>query len=96
MTATQIKTTPGLTTRLIDGVLAIKPLANLAKHQARNMMIKRAEKIGVPWRENVKKLRSQDWESDNKSVTPNCLKLICNQRIFMENGIMGLFLILNR
>ena len=68
MTATQIKTTPGLTTRLINGVLAIKPLANLAKHQARNMMIKRAEKIGVPWRENVKKLRSHDWESELAEV----------------------------
>ena len=68
MTATQIKTKPGLTTRLINGVLAIKPLANLAKHQARNMMIKRAEKIGVPWRENVKKLRSHDWESELAEV----------------------------
>ena len=68
MTATQIKATPGLTTRLIDGVLAIKPLANLAKHQARNMMIKRAEKIGVPWRENVKKLRSHDWERELAEV----------------------------
>ena len=68
MTATQIKATPGLTTRLIDGVLAIKPLANFAKHQARNMMIKRAEKIGVPWRENVKKLRSHDWERELAEV----------------------------
>ncbi|MGK7875916.1 MAG: class I SAM-dependent methyltransferase [Xenococcaceae cyanobacterium] len=63
MTATKIKTTPELASRLINGILAIKPLANFAKHQARNMIIKRAEKIGVPWRENVQKLRSHDWES---------------------------------
>lgn len=64
MTATQIKTTPGLASHLVNGILAIKPLADLAKHQARDMMIKRAEKIGVPWRENVKNLRSHDWQSE--------------------------------
>ena len=56
-------TDPGLASRLVNTVLAIKPLASLAKHQARNMMIKRAERIGVPWRENVKALRSLDWDS---------------------------------
>jgi len=49
MTAT-VNTNPGLASRLVNGVLSIKPLANLAKHQAREMMIKRAEKIGVHWR----------------------------------------------
>jgi SAM-dependent methyltransferase len=64
---------------LINGVLAVKPLANLAKHQARTMMIKRAESIGVYWRDEVKALRSRrqpdtqptpdaelspDWEAD--------------------------------
>ncbi|OKH22322.1 SAM-dependent methyltransferase [Hydrococcus rivularis NIES-593] len=68
MTATSIKTQLRLASYLIDGILSIKPLANLAKHQARNMMIKRAEKIGVPWRENVQKLRSHDWESELATV----------------------------
>lgn len=68
MTATTIKTTSGLASRFVNRVLAIKPLANLAKHQARNMMIKRAEKIGVPWRENVQKLRSHDWDSELAEV----------------------------
>ncbi|AFY77671.1 methylase involved in ubiquinone/menaquinone biosynthesis [Pleurocapsa sp. PCC 7327] len=68
MTATSIKTQLRLASSLIDGILSIKPLANLAKHQARNMMIKRAEKIGVPWRENVQKLRSHDWESELATV----------------------------
>jgi ubiquinone/menaquinone biosynthesis C-methylase UbiE len=72
MTATQVKNTYGLASRLVNGILAIKPLADFAKHQARNMMIERAEKIGVPWRENVKKLRSHDWEKELAKVqNPN-------------------------
>jgi hypothetical protein len=41
-----VKTSPDLTSRLVNRILAIKPLYSLAKHQARQMMIKRAEKIG--------------------------------------------------
>jgi len=67
MTAT-VNTTPGLASRLVNGVLAIKPIANFAKHQARQMMIKRAEKIGVPWRERVQELRSRDWLFDLAQV----------------------------
>ena len=67
MTAT-VNTAPGLASRLVNGVLAIKPLANLAKHQARQMMIKRAEKIGVPWTREVQTLRSQDWETQLAQV----------------------------
>ncbi|HBB34002.1 MAG TPA: SAM-dependent methyltransferase [Cyanobacteria bacterium UBA8803] len=55
-------TTPRLASRLVNGLLAIKPLANLAKHQARTMMIKRAEQIGVPWTKRVEELRSLDWQ----------------------------------
>ena len=58
-----VNTAPGLASRLVNGVLAIKPLANLAKHQARQMMILRAEKIGVPWIKEVQALRSRDWNS---------------------------------
>ncbi|MDJ0718824.1 MAG: class I SAM-dependent methyltransferase [Prochloraceae cyanobacterium] len=69
MTAITTKaTTPGLASRAIDRLLSIKPLANWIKQQARNMMIRRAEKIGVPWRQNVQTLRSQDWESELKKV----------------------------
>jgi len=63
-----VDTTPGLASRLVNGVLAIKPLADLAKHQARQMMIKRAEKIGVPWTQEVQTLRSYDWESQLAQV----------------------------
>ena len=55
-------TATGLGSRLVNTVLAIEPLANLAKHQARQMMIKRAEKIGVPWTKTVQELRSHNWE----------------------------------
>lgn len=59
---TAVNTAPGLASRLVNKVLAIKPLANLAKHQARQMMILRAEKIGVPWTKEVEALRSHDLE----------------------------------
>ncbi len=58
-----VQTAPRIASRLVNTILAIAPLANLAKHQARQMMIKRAEKIGVPWTKTVQQLRSQDWES---------------------------------
>lgn len=61
-------TTPGLASRLVNGILAIKPLANLAKHQARQMMIKRAERIGVPWTEEVKTLQARDWTQELAQV----------------------------
>ncbi len=76
MTAT-VNTAPGLASRLVNGLLAIKPIANLAKHQARQMMIKRAEKIGVPWTKEVQALReaklsplgeTHDWETQLASV----------------------------
>jgi ubiquinone/menaquinone biosynthesis C-methylase UbiE len=64
MIATTTETGPGLASRLVNSILAIKPLAEFAKTRARKMMIERAEKIGVPWRENVKNLRDHDWQSE--------------------------------
>lgn len=57
-------TSVGLASRLVNGILAVKPLANFAKQQARNMMIKRAESMGVPWRATVAKLRDRNWENE--------------------------------
>ena len=68
MTSTQINPKIGLASRLVNTVLAIEPLANFAKTRARNMMIKRAESIGVPWRENVKRLRDRNWEQEIAQV----------------------------
>ena len=51
-----------LTHRLVNQVLAIKPLWNWARGQARTMMIKRAEGIGVDWMGRVQELRSRHSE----------------------------------
>ncbi|MEH1941658.1 MAG: class I SAM-dependent methyltransferase [Nostoc sp.] len=63
-----VNTNPGLASRLVNGILAIQPLANLAKHQARQMMIKRAERIGVPWMQEVETLQARDWKTDLAQV----------------------------
>lgn len=63
MTAT-VASAPNLASRLVNGVLAIKPLANLAKHRARQMMINRAESIGVHWLQEVAALQARDWSQD--------------------------------
>ncbi|BAB73784.1 class I SAM-dependent methyltransferase [Anabaena sp. FACHB-709] len=63
-----INKAPGIASRLVNGILAIKPLANLAKHQARQMMIKRAQRIGVPWINEVKTLQARNWTEDFAQV----------------------------
>jgi ubiquinone/menaquinone biosynthesis C-methylase UbiE len=63
-----VNKTPGLASRLVNSVLSIKPLANLAKHQAREMMIKRAEKIGVHWRQEAQALLARNWDAELLSV----------------------------
>lgn len=61
-------TQAGLASRLVNGFLAVKPFFNLAKHQARQMMIDRAEKLGVPWREQAKTLLSRNWDAEFTQV----------------------------
>lgn len=50
---------PRLAAQVVNGLLAIKPLANFAKHRARQMMIQRAESIGVAWTQEVAALQSR-------------------------------------
>lgn len=69
MTANSPQIKLGLASRLVNGLLAIAPLANFAKGRARNMMIKRAESIGVPWRENARKLSDRNWDEDLEDIT---------------------------
>jgi ubiquinone/menaquinone biosynthesis C-methylase UbiE len=67
---------PNLLAGVVNQVLAIKPLWNLAKGRARAMMVKRAESIGVPWRETVQELQtrhteeafSSDWQTELKAI----------------------------
>lgn len=76
MTATAAKTTPGLASRMVNGVLSIKPIAQFARKQARDMMIKRAETIGVYWMKEVEALKSRnsgaefapEWETELSQV----------------------------
>lgn len=66
---TTFQTQPiGLGSRLVTRFLAIKPLANFAKTQARKMMINRAELIGVPWRSNVERLKARNWDREFNAV----------------------------
>lgn len=51
--------TSSLVSSLINQMLAVKPLWNFAKDRARTMMVKRAESLGVPWRETVANLQAQ-------------------------------------
>jgi ubiquinone/menaquinone biosynthesis C-methylase UbiE len=59
---------PTLASRLVNGILSIKPLANLAKKRARTMMINRADAIGVPWLQTVETLRARNWSEDLVAV----------------------------
>jgi ubiquinone/menaquinone biosynthesis C-methylase UbiE len=68
MTATSIEPKLGLASRLVNGILAIEPLANFAKQKARKMMVDRAEKIGVAWRDNVRQLQARNWDEDFQQV----------------------------
>ncbi|MBF2097994.1 MAG: class I SAM-dependent methyltransferase [Gloeomargaritaceae cyanobacterium C42_A2020_066] len=54
--------------RLVNFCLGIKPLAAAAKHQARTMMINRAEQIGVPWRQRAAELQARDWTEEFQRV----------------------------
>jgi ubiquinone/menaquinone biosynthesis C-methylase UbiE len=74
---TIINPTDRIASQLVNALLAVKPLAKFAKHQAREMIIKRAEAIGVAWRDDVKFLRSRgtsspfspQWETDLATIT---------------------------
>lgn len=62
---------PRLASRLVNGLLAVKPLANLAKFQARKMMVERAESIGVPWTKTATALKNRGldiWETERQAI----------------------------
>jgi ubiquinone/menaquinone biosynthesis C-methylase UbiE len=66
MTATVAS--PRLASRLVNLLLGIRPIANLAKSRARRMMIQRAESIGVYWTQEVAALRTHDWAAELSQV----------------------------
>lgn len=67
MTAS-VSTGPGLLSRLINGLLAIKPIASFAKSKARKMMIERAENMGVPWTSEARSLQNRNWDHEFQQV----------------------------
>lgn len=60
----------------VNGLLSIKPLSNIAKQKAREMIINRAESMGVFWRKEVQELSSRgnsvdfspEWEAELTQV----------------------------
>jgi ubiquinone/menaquinone biosynthesis C-methylase UbiE len=81
MTAS-INPTDRLISQLVNGLLSIAPLAKFAKYQARELIIKRAEAIGVAWRDDVKLLQSRggtaafspQWAADLAEITNSDLE----------------------
>lgn len=72
MTSSTIELKQNFSTKLINGLLNIKPLAEFAKTQARKMIIKRAHLIGVNWEDNVKNLQNHSWQEEISAVeNPN-------------------------
>ncbi len=64
--------TQNIASNLVNALLSFQPIASWAKQQARNMMIERAEKIGVPWQERVAQLQQHDLEAELAKVrNPN-------------------------
>ncbi len=76
MTAT-INPTDRIVSQLVNSLLSIPLLAKFAKERARALIIKRAEAIGVAWRDDVKFLRSRggteafspQWEAELAEIT---------------------------
>lgn len=63
-----VNNSPDLASRMINRILAIKPLSNIAKHQARQMMINRAQTLGIDWNQQVKDLSAQNWSEDFQRI----------------------------
>lgn len=66
--------TQNIASSLVNSLLSFKPIASWAKQQARSMMINRAEKIGVPWRERVAQLREHDLDRELAKVRNQSVK----------------------
>ncbi|MBU6229848.1 MAG: methyltransferase domain-containing protein [Cyanobacteria bacterium REEB459] len=73
--------TASLTHRLVNQVLAIKPLWNWARGRARTMMIKRAEGIGVDWMGRVQELRSRHSDDDFSPLWQTDLEALRNPNL---------------
>jgi ubiquinone/menaquinone biosynthesis C-methylase UbiE len=48
--------------RLINTLLSVPPIWSVARGRARAMMIRRAERLGIPWTATVAELSAVDWQ----------------------------------
>ena len=55
--------------RLVNLLIKTKPIYRLMQHQARQVLIKTAEKKGIPWRENYQKLQRSLDQSQLDSIS---------------------------
>ncbi|MEB3258919.1 MAG: class I SAM-dependent methyltransferase [Cyanobacteriota bacterium] len=67
-----------LTDAMIRGALSVKPLWAVAKHQARRMMIQRAERHGIPWTARVADYERVDWAPHWQAVHDGSLAYPAN------------------
>ena len=58
-----------LLSRCVNLMIQTKPIYALMKHQARQVLIKTAEKKGIPWRENYEKFQASGIKEKLKEVT---------------------------
>ena len=64
----------GIVSQLVNGILAIAPLFNIAKKRARNMMIERAASMGIDWLKISADLQKQDLDAELTKVQNPHLK----------------------
>ena len=70
-----------ISSKLINGLLSVKPLAKFAKNRARTMMMDRAETIGVYWRDEVKALKARGTDEEMDERWERELRAIANSNL---------------
>jgi ubiquinone/menaquinone biosynthesis C-methylase UbiE len=58
-----------LLSRVVNGLIQTKPIYRLMKQQARQVLIKTAEKNGIPWRENYETLKASGVQTTLADLT---------------------------
>ncbi len=58
-----------LLSRVVNGLIQTKPIYRLMKQQARQVLIKTAEKNGIPWRENYERLKASGVQTTLEALT---------------------------
>ncbi|GFH08815.1 methyltransf_25 domain-containing protein, partial [Haematococcus lacustris] len=59
---------------MVEALFKFQPFFAMATKQARAMVVKRAESIGLDWDGAMKELEAQDWQARMKAVTQPSLQ----------------------